>query len=426
IVTAVIFAPLVIAQVTRGTPLGILADPGFPVVGSHSSAQLLMVGFPTQSGWDAVLNLLAIDWLTPTLLTTLLIAPLLVMSLLGLFLPGSRIAVVGLLIALAGLATALAAQQVQVATAGAEPISVWTGAGLSVYWLGFAGAAMVGMRALGRFGKPFTAVTTLALVALVVPLGWNMITGGVAVSVAPDRTLPAYVAAEASRTPRVATLQLIPQTGGGVRALIQRDLGAALDDQSTLAQTSTLVDDGQQKLAELAGNLVLPSGADPLPTLREYGIQFIVLAPPASNDPDAQLIAETSAVALNQKTELVFIGDTSFGKLWRVNETIASVDAPSGTHDWYGSLVLTVQLLILGATLLLAIPAGVGRETKPVRVRRRTAAQDIESGDLEVSDELTDDVDGAAMAVSESESASPESLSASGEQVEEVSDDESR
>lgn len=371
LVTIVLFAPLAITQLLRGTPLGILADPGFPVGGTHSTSSLLLVGFPTATGWDTALGLIGIDWLSPSLLATILVAPLIVLGLFALFMPGSRVAVVSLILAAAGLATALAAQQVQVATAGAERVYLWTGAGLSIYWLGLAGAAVIGMRALGRFSKPFTTITTVAVVALVVPLAANMMLGGVAVTAAPERSLPAYVAAEASITPRLTTLQIIPQSTGGVRALLQRDLGATLDDQSTLAQTSRMVDGSQEQLAEVTGNLVTTSGADPLPTLRDFGVQFILLSPVAEDTAAAETMHDNAAKSLNQKIELTLIGDTGYGTLWRVNETIEPLPLPGGLAGWNGVIVLFVQLLVLGSTLLLAIPAGVGRETKPTRVKRR-------------------------------------------------------
>lgn len=371
VVTVVLFAPLALTQITRGTPLGILADPGFPVGGVNTTSDLLMVGFPTATGWENALAGLGIDWLAPSLLTTVLIAPLVAMALFALFLPGSRVAVVSLVLAAAGLATALASQQIQVATAGAERVFLWTGAGLSIYWLGLAGAAMVGMRALGRFGKPFTAITTVAVVALVVPLAANMALGGVAVQPAPDRNLPAYVAAEASITPRLTTLQIVPQATGAVRALLQRDLGATLDDQSTLAQTSVTIDSAQDALAELTGNLVMTSGTDPIPALTDFGIQFVLLSPVAEATTEATAARDAAAVALNQKPQLTLIGETGYGSLWRVTDTIAPIPEPAGVLDRYGVVVLLIQLLVLGATLLLAIPAGVGRETKPTRVQRR-------------------------------------------------------
>ena len=371
LVTIVLFAPLAITQTLRGTPLGILADPGFPVVGTRSTSSLLLVGFPTATGWDTALGLIGIDWLSPSLLATVLVAPLIVLGLFALFMPGSRVAVVSLILAAAGLGTALATQQVQVATAGAERVYLWTGAGLSIYWLGLAGAAVIGMRALGRFGKPFTTISTVAVVALVVPLAASMMLGGVAVMAAPERSLPAYVAAEASITPRLTTLQIVPQATGGVRALLQRDLGATLDDQSTLAQTSLTVDASQEQLAELTGNLITTSGDDPLPILRELGAQFVLLSPVAEETAAADAIRESAGIALNQKVQLTLVGETGYGTLWRVNETVTPIGVPGGTHGWYGTIVLLAQLLVLGSTLLLAIPAGVGRETKPVRVKRR-------------------------------------------------------
>ena len=370
-VTVVLFAPLAITQFVRGTPLGILADPGFPVQGQYSTSKMLLVGFPTNTGWAEALQLLGIHWMSASLLTTILIAPLIVMGLFALFMPGSRIAVISLILAAAGLATALGTQQIQVATAGSDKIALWTGSGLSIYWLGLAGAAMIGMRALGKYGKPITAIATVAVVGLVIPTIAAMTLGAVAVRPAPSRSLPAYVAAEASITPRLTTLQIIPQPAGGVRALLQRDMGATLDDQSTLAQTSQAVTTSQDQLATLTGNLVTTSGSDPMPNLRDMGVQFVLLSPIAADTAAEHQQADQAKIALNQKSSLTLIGETNYGTLWRVTDTVTPVAAPTNAGGWYGTVVLAIQLLVLFATLLLAIPAGVGRETKPTRVKRR-------------------------------------------------------
>ena len=372
-VTLVLFAPIAVTQFVRGTPLGLLADPGFPVSGSHSTSTQLLVGFPTSTGWDGVLSGLGVgwlDWLAPELLTSVLVLPLLVMALVGLFAPGSRIALSALVLALAGLATALMAQQIQVATAGAERVFLWSGSGLSIYWLGLAGAAVIGMRALGKWGRPVTVLATIALVALSTPLAVNMVRGEIAAQPAPERNLPAYVAAQSASTPRLTTLQLTPQPSGGIRALLQRNLGATLDQQSTLAQTSLTVSDSQQQLAELSGNLVSTSGKPAMSDLQQLGIQFVLLSPATDATAVTDALTQRARIGLSQKTELVEIGETAYGTLWRVDQQVQAQPIPAGAGGWVGTLVLILQLLVLGATVLMALPAGVGRETKPQRVRR--------------------------------------------------------
>ena len=54
---------------------------------------------------------------------------------------------------------------------------------------------------------------------------------------ADERTVPAFVAAEAETDPRVTTLRMQPVTDGGLRATLERGAGVTLDEQSTLSQT---------------------------------------------------------------------------------------------------------------------------------------------------------------------------------------------
>lgn len=373
LLTVVLFAPLAIEQFRRGTPIGILADPGLPVSGIRSTTAQLLVGFPTATGWDSWLAALAVPNFSPVVLSSILVIPLLVMGLLGLFLPGFRIGVLSLLLAGAGLFSALAAQQIQIATAGAEQVFLWSGAALSVYWLGLVGAAAAGLRALGRWGPPLTAITSVASVLLVLPLLGSMVFGGVNVSAAPVRTLPAFVAAQAADEPRVTTLQLTPQPSGGVRAIMQHGYGATLDEQSTLAQTSRTISSSQQELARLAGNLVSTSGADTTQQLSELGVQFVLLSPAADPTSAAQAMADRSKIALNEKTTLSLIGETAYGTLWKVATQTSPLAIPRDVRGGLGVVVLVVQLLALAWTILLAIPAGVGRETRPQRLRRRAS-----------------------------------------------------
>lgn len=401
----VLFAPLAVTQFVRGTPLGLLADPGFPVAGQSTTLPQLVVGFPVATGWADALNLWGLGDVNPILFALILVAPLAAVALLGLYVPGNRLALAALVLAAAGLISALAAQQIQVATTGSEQVGLWTGSALSIYWLGLIGAAVVGLRSLGGRGQLVTGITTVSAIALVVPLLTAMVLGAVALRPAPARELPAFVAAEADATPRLATLEITPQSTGGLKVELQHGLGVTLDTQSTLAQTSRDVSPSQEQLAELAGNLVSSSGADQTQKLSELGVQFVLLSPPASDSAAAAIALDRASAALSEKSALVRIGDTDYGQLWRADRDNPPAAIPAGAAGTYGLVVLLVQVLVLGSTLLLALPTGVGREAPPKRVQRRPStksernielAQQVESGQQVVSEsnrEITTDSD---------------------------------
>jgi len=80
------------------------------------------------------------------LLVPILLAPLALVSLVALFLPGARAASFALLTALLGLGTAVAASHIFLSSVGAQPVGIWPGAGLSLCWLGVVGAVVLALR----------------------------------------------------------------------------------------------------------------------------------------------------------------------------------------------------------------------------------------------------------------------------------------
>ena len=192
-----------------------------------------------------------------------------------------------------------------------------------------------------------------------------------------------FVNAEALTDPRVGTLIIQPQPDGGILASIVRGSGVTLDDQSTLASTATTLTSGEQALADLAGNLVSRSGLDAAGPLAEYGISFVLVRPPAlepalpgvtvSPTLDAQATELRANTALNGNAALTQVGETAFGQLWRY-EAATSGDAgviPADAGGLVGLITVIVALVVIGATVLLSIPTGAGREA--VRQANRDA-----------------------------------------------------
>src|SRR5690606_9938118 len=135
---AVLFTPLIIEQITRGTPLGVLADPGVAVAVEPVSAWHLAIGDPGGSwlGWVSALEAVGLPGGTAPIVVATLSAPIILLALLSMFLPGATRALVATITALLGFITAVAAGQLLVASLGAHPLAINPTSGVSLYWLG--------------------------------------------------------------------------------------------------------------------------------------------------------------------------------------------------------------------------------------------------------------------------------------------------
>ncbi|WP_198165620.1 glycosyltransferase family 2 protein [Agromyces laixinhei] len=372
----VLFAPLVITQFGRGTPLALIADPGLPLDSAVPTPWQLALGFPGApwGDWAAFLgDGSAVD---PKLLLTLLVVPLIIAALAAVLAPGIRSAVLSLGVALLGFATAVAAAVVAVAVAGPQAVQVWTGAGLSLMWLGLTLAAVIALSALRRGGAVLAWLVAAAVVAAVLPTGLGIATASTEIAPAADRTLPAFVGAEAAADPRVTTLRIQPEADGSIRATLERGAGTTLDEQSTLDQTLEEMSESEEELAEVAGNLASRSGFDPDAAIREFGVSFVLLAPPAGDDRAGAATTDRARSALDGNAALTAVGETDFGTLWRF--TAAEPDAPAAQIPPAAGLtgvITAVQLIVLGAVLLLSIPTGIGREADRRPAERRPRKQ---------------------------------------------------
>jgi len=364
--TAVMFAPLVVQQALRGNWLGLLADPGVPVLGSTTSGWQLALGSPVNgySGWSAVAA--ALDWptLSAPIIVAALLSPLAVLALLALFLPGSRRAIPSMVVALLGFVTAVAAAHLQVSAVGEASTAVWPAAGLSMFWLGLVGAVIVTLEVLGSavvLPALLVGATTLVLAG---PLLAAPLVGDAAAKESTGRTLPAFVSAEAVEDPELGTLMLTAQPSGALSAVLYRGVGTSLDSQSTLAATSLEVSDEQQRIAVLAGNLASKSGFDTAGELQALHIGF-VLSPDATGEA-ATASRKRAGEALDGNPALTAIGETSTGFLWRFSD-LGSTEPKSGPGPFgspLGIIVTLSQAIVLVITLLLAVPTGSRRRPR--------------------------------------------------------------
>jgi hypothetical protein len=353
---AALFAPLLYAQVQRGTPLAILADPVLPTAHSAATPAQLAIGSSdsTVSGWLDLHALLG-SALSGPIVYAILLAPLLLLALAAAFLPGSSRGIPALAMAVLGFATAVAASHLAVTTSGSSAVSVWPGAGLSLMWLGVLGAAVVSLDAFGRGVALPGLVAVLAATIAVSPLLVAPLAGTAQVQPTTGAVLPAYVVAEGATRPNIGTLVLAPQGDGSLGTALQRGAGNSLDDQSTIAATSRSLGSKEKSLLTLAGNLASRSGLDSSALLQANKIGFVLLRP--AHGTGAAAVHERAQDALNGNGLLTPVGTTSVGLLWRY-QALPSTGLASPNPD--GGVVRTWILSGLGAifliTILLAIP----------------------------------------------------------------------
>jgi GT2 family glycosyltransferase len=364
---AALFAPLVVDQLGRGTPLALFAEPGVTLPTTSPPGWQLALGAaqPTLGGWEGFLQTFGVSAALAPLVVTALLAPLAFLALLSLFVPGSRRAIPAMVLALLGFVTAVVAGQLHVALVGAAATPIWAGAALSLYWLGLVGGMTVGLEALGRVVTIPALVTALALVALSVPTLALAGAGNVPVAESNGRMLPAFASAEAASDPSIGTLQLTAQADGGLAATVHRGLGTSLDEQSTLAATTQTLSESDDQLAVLAGNLASRSGFEIAAALDDAHIAFVLLS--AGEDGTRQTVAE----ALDGNRLLTPIGSTAAGALWNY-ATLADGEAPRGPSPVgtpYGLAVIIGQAVVFGLTVLLAIPTTRRRRVRSAKAQ---------------------------------------------------------
>lgn len=364
----VLFAPLIVQQVLRGNALGLFADPGVPVSVGRTSGWQLALGDATGTlhGWPMILSSLShhalgVPGLSVAVLVSALLAPLGILAIVSLFLPGTARAIPVLVVALLGYGTAVMASHVQVGAAGAHAVTVWAGPGLSLMWLGIVGAAIFALEGLGRARGPISVLSALTAMALSIPMLGAFVLGTAFVQPSNGRILPALVSAQAVMSPSVGTLVITSQGDAGIAARVERGLGAALDDQSTLVSTQRTPTSTDRRLAVLAGNLATSSGFDYASALSSLGISFIVVPDSTADDGTHLQIVR----ALNANEVVSPVGTTANGLLWRFDgDTTPPVKPVSPLQSTLSTWYIIVLGIVFGVTALLAIPVG-GRPRKP-------------------------------------------------------------
>jgi hypothetical protein len=319
-----------------------------------------------------------------------LLAPLAALAVLALFLPGSTRSVPSMVIALLGFLTAVSGAHLAVSFVGGAAVTLWPGAGLSLFWLGLVGAAVASLEALGRSVVAPAFLASVAVIVLAIPLATAPILGTTQVEVGLGRLLPAFVTAEAANDPLLGTLVLTPQPDGALGVVLQRGTGTTLDAQSTLASTATVTSEAQQRLAVLAGNLASRSGFDSAAELTALNIGFVVSPQAAEGAASAEGATAAEAAtrvrtgeSLDANPEFTAIGETANGFLWSFEgeRSAAEVSVPAPFATPLGGAILAGQILVLLMTFLLAVPTAGRARTRAIGVDNNEPASTFEGDD---------------------------------------------
>jgi hypothetical protein len=362
----------------------LFADPGLPVPGTTTPGwQLALASADAGSnGWGAFLAGIGLPSALAPAVVAVLLAPLAVIALLALFLPGSPRTIPALVIALLGFVTALVGTHVEVTIIGSTTTPIWAGTGLSLYWLGLIGALIVALEALGRRAAVPAALAGIGVVLVAIPLFAAAAGATIPVIESNGRLLPAFVSAEAVTNPTLGTLELAPQSDGGVAVTLHRGPGTTLDEQSTLNATDTSTSKADGRLAILAGNIASRSGFDIAGELDALQIAFVLV--PHTADDSVAATHQRVTDALDGNRILSPVGDTVNGYLWHYT-AFAPGKAPSGpgpTETNLGIGILVGQGIVFGLTLLLAIPTTRRRRLRSARVTGDE--RDDDAGDFEL------------------------------------------
>ncbi|WP_306961456.1 glycosyltransferase family 2 protein [Arthrobacter bambusae] len=400
--SAALFLPYVLSALER--PRTMLADPGVPLGFEAAPLWQQLLGQPLKfdvNGGLAGLALFGPSGIPWALALALLIgAPVLLLSIAALFVPGGRSRVTRFLWAgaLVLLAWAWLAGHVATGVDGNLLVAPFTGPAVSAAGFAFLGAALIGadnllhLKAKAEDGRPVqraavrivSAVATLLLIAgPLASMGlWatqNVLAGpdsppsasgalGTPRMVQPagPGTLPATAVDHGQGPEQTRTLVITAGENGGYTSSFMRGAGTTLDSLSTVAAGRSIVgspgqerlvadDDATASIRNAVATIVAGTGVDPRPALEQLGAGFVVLK-------SADTAAPLTANRIDSVPGLVAVGKTDSGWLWRVTplNQAAAADAETAHRvrvvDAKGAVV--ALLPSVGSSATGNIPAG--------------------------------------------------------------------
>lgn len=397
--SAVLFAPLVYAQVRRGAAVALLADPGAVVAGTQTAADqagrsVLASGFPTAdlAGWTSIAGP-AGAW------APLLIVPLAVLALIAAISPRWGAGAVLLTVVLVGAGTAFATVGIVVSFTQGVPAAIWPGAGLSLAWIGLTGGALVALDTALTLPRVRTAAALVAGVGVAmcaVPALTAVPTGRAELTNGPAQTLPAFVAAQAGAGTDLGTLVLTPTGDDSLAIKAVWGASETLGSQTTLLSTATEARDPE--FATLAVDLLSNRDFDAAGQIAAEGITFVLLNEGASGSARGQELQRAAVEAIDQRTGFAKAGETARGVLWRIEADVTERAGLNAGQQASSRMITVLQAVIVLAALLLSIPTRASRRAAraqsrivgrapsepvaPPRARDVVALADAEARDL--------------------------------------------
>ncbi|MGJ3189782.1 glycosyltransferase family 2 protein [Paenarthrobacter sp. FR1] len=364
--TVALFLPFGLSVLDR--PRSLLADPGLPLTFAAAPLWQQLLGQPLAFDIDGGITGLpffgpgAVPW--ALLLALLVSAPVLILAITALFLPGRRTALARVfwLAALATLASGWLVGHVATGVNNNVIVGPFTGPAVSAAGMVLLGAAVIGADKLFAAPRrtPDSARRTLpvrhaaSVVVMTLLLGGPLAGMGAwavqnvlqpspapgattapkatepASSLGSERqvwpvdygTLPATAVDRGQGPERTRTLVITSGEQGAFTSSLMRGAGTTLDSLSTIASARTIIGaPGREEIADddaataslrrAVATIVASTGVDPRADLEQLGAGFVVLKA-------ADSAAQLTASRIDAVPGLVAVGQTDAGWLWRV------------------------------------------------------------------------------------------------------------
>ena len=346
----VIFAPYAWYLTNAvGHPAMILSDPGIPVVANLlSPVEAILGGGSASSGWSSS------TWFG--LISQYAVAVPLIVGLLGTLTSRALSAMWLWLVAFGAIVAAVAFNRVGFNNQNSivDPGTTTIHNGNPVPLLGLAGLLIVVLLVLtlDRAPKLWSALGQIALVAFTLFFAVQSIVSTMTLEWTDGSVAPALVTAQSQLDPhtRLLNIRSLASENGSANfdAALVTGAGLTMSDLSTAyAASQTRLHSTSAEytgLGRLAAALIAGSTNELDADLKTYGIDYVLVSQPLK---DANV-----ATALDGLAQLEPVGTTQFGRLWRVKSSL--VDKGQAGWDW--SLTKQIQVGVLGAFALLAIP----------------------------------------------------------------------
>lgn len=415
-----LFTPVLLSLFRGRSPIDVLLDPGIVVPFEPATPWQLMLGFAEGGleGWSQLLAIVGLGGFSVVAVLGIMFAMIVLLAGVGLVTGRVTHTVMHAVLGAVGLLTAVLSANLQLVSAGSAAVTIWTGSGLTLYWISLLSLAVIGADGLRRAATPVVGVGLLLALIAVGPLAVQLATANTSI-VAGSEQMPALVRAAGAQDPALRTLELTPEDDAGVRARVITGSGVVLDGVRT-GNWSPEVTDTDQWVAELVAELSSSGSENELAdNLLAHRISFVLL------DTDtATGSRSTLQTTLEQHAVLEDAGQTSHGLLWRVagsdvweagevasDGNTAGVDAGAGASGasagavagWFttagANLIWTLQIIVLIGMVLLALPTGAVVERPERRGKRAGAVAGGEAyGAAQVFDAPDEDGDGVGTA----------------------------